>query len=149
MSTYQWQGEPVQVEFGYVNQKENLEKPLYWYNYDCHRNKVGREWEHKFALIPAVRVTAKDGYQFCLSNIAGLAFHKLINGGWPGYAHASLSGVFTEDNAPEWKITKFSEQDYAEDQNRRNKWFAKEYPEEWKRMEALKEAGRKHLSKYL
>jgi len=139
---YKWQGEPVEVKFGYVTVKENLEKPLYWYNYECNMNKVGAEWKHKFALIPAVKVIHDNG-SFLLSNQAGLAVHKLINGGWPNYTHASLDGEFKEYDAPEFAPKKFDEEEYCKIESDRNKWFAKTYPEEWKKLQALTDAGRK------
>lgn len=142
MNNYQWQGQKVKVTFGYVNVTENIEKPLYWYNYECHQNKVGAEWKHKFALIPAVKVTTENS-EFLLSNQAGLAVHKLINGGWPNYSHSSLNGKFTEDNSPVWAIKEFDEEEYCVIESARNKWFSQEYPEEWNKLKELQESYRK------
>jgi len=140
MSKYQWQGEPVQVEFGYVNQKENLDKPLYWYNYECAMNKVGAEWKHKFALIPACKVTSSNGSMFLLANMSGIGVHKLLNGGWPNYAHFSLDGEFHQSDERMWAIKSFNEDEYSERESKRRNWQKIHCPVEFERSEKLREA---------
>lgn len=147
MSKYQWQGTPARVQFGYVHQEENTDKPLYWYNYECSLERIGAEFNKRFALIPAIKVT-QGNQSFVISNYAGLGVHKLLNGGWPNYAHASLDGKFHESEERHWRILSFNEDEYAERESERNNWFAKEFPEEFKKLQALKQAGYKHLSKF-
>ncbi len=145
---YQWHGEPVSVRFGYVFQEENTEKPLYWYNFECCNKEdvnvnydedhfVARNGNH-FALIPAVEVTYGNEKSFLLANHCGIAVHKLTNGGWPGYAHFSLSGKFKEDHAPYYAIKKFDLEAYETYENKRRTWQKKNYPIEFERSEQLR-----------
>lgn len=140
-SKYQWQGQPVKVEFGYCYVNENIEKPLYWYNYECSREMDKR------ALIGAVRITTEQG-KFCLSNHFGIAVHKLINGGWPGYAHFSLDGETFEEWPDREKsmmeVRKFDLEGYEEHEAKRRTWQKKNYPEEFERSEALRRLIIKH-----
>lgn len=130
-NNYQWQGEPVKVEFGLSIVKENSEKPLWWYNFECNDSfPKGR------AAIPAIRITTNNDYSFILSNHSGIGVHKLINGGWPNYAHFSLpDDGFTKGG---FKITEFDELEYCRHEADRNKWQKENYPEEYKQVESLR-----------
>lgn len=135
---YEWQGDPVEVKFGFCKVLEVPEKPLWWYNYECSINRVRNASERRFALIPAIQVT-QYGRTFVLANHFGIGHNKLIKGGWPNHAHFSMSGCkFTEDNSPEWKRTSFYYDGYAKHEAEREKWQRENYPEEYKQIEALK-----------
>lgn len=129
---YQWHGEPVSVEFGFCMVTKNEEKPMYWYNY-----LVSISPEGKFATIPAIKITTKDGYSFCIANHHAYGIHKLIEGGWPNHGHSSLPlESFTEDNG--WKFTEFDEKGLIAFQKAQDKWQEKNFPELHKKMEAAK-----------
>jgi hypothetical protein len=155
---YQWQGEPVTVRFGYVNQQENLEKPMYWYNFECctkeeidgsfrDEHMVKANGKH-FALIPAVEVESQSGYKFLLANHFGIAVSKLIKGGWPNHAHFSLDGEFSENKAPYYAFKKFDLAGYENHENERRKWQKKTFPQEFERMEQFR-ASMRNFSKTL
>jgi hypothetical protein len=157
MKTYQWQGEPVEVQFGYVTQEENSEKPMYWYNFECYNRekleggfKPGRDvfanGKH-FACIPALKVTSKNGYSFLLANHYGIGVNKLLKGGWPNMPHYSLDGEFSESILPYFRITKFDEDGYCNHESARKDWQKKEYPEEFERLERFR-AGFKIAHKF-
>lgn len=145
---YQWQGKPVSVKFGYVNQQENVEKPMYWYNFECYTKEdengnfdddhfVKSNGNH-FALIPAIEVEAQNGYKFLLANHFGIGVSKLLKGGWPNHAHFSLNGEFTEDKAPYHAIKKFDLEGYENHESERRKWQKKTYPDHFEKMEQLR-----------
>jgi len=140
---YKWQGEPVYVRFGYVNQKENKEKPLYWYNFECYTKEqldgtfeidhmVCANGDH-FSLIPAIEVTY-NGTPFLLANHYGVGVSKLLKGGWPNHRHFSLDGDFSESNQPYFKFTKFYLEEYEHHENNRTNWQRKNYPVEFERL---------------
>jgi len=151
---YQWQGEPVETRFGYVLQQENKEKPMYWYNFECfNKQKIDDSFEpdhfvrdngNHFSLISAIEVT-QHGQTFLLANHCGIGVHKLLNGGWPNYAHFSLSGKFEEDPAPYFAIKKFNLEEYESHESERRKWQKKEYPEQFEKMERLRNSFIKRL----
>jgi hypothetical protein len=137
MSKYQWQGELVKVEFGNCIVRENKENPLCWYNYECHPNANG------LACIPAIKITTKDGDSFMLANHFGIGIHKLRNGGWPNYRHFSLDGKFS--TKPRLKYTEFNLEGFERYEAERNKWQQKNYPEEWKKLQAIRSAFNRQL----
>ena len=149
---YQWQGEPVEVRFGYVYQEENTEKPIFWYNFECNnKEELNGDFKHDhfvanngnhFALIPAVEVTYGKEKSFLLANHYGIGVHKLINGGWPTYAHFSLSGQFKESAAPYFAIKQFDLLGYEEHESKRNNWQKANFPEEYSRLESLRDTIR-------
>lgn len=147
---YQWQGEPVSVRFGYVQQEENTEKPMYWYNFECYNRAqlddtfkpdhfVHANGKH-FALIPAIEVTYNDR-TFLLANHYGIGVNKLLKGGWPNSTHFSLDGKFKESCAPYFMYTKFDLEEYERHESARRDWQRKAYPEEFERMEALRKTA--------
>jgi len=137
MKRYQWQGEPVTVTFGMMTVKKNTEKLLYWYNYECVQNAPDER-----AIILALKIEIGE-HVFYISNHCGIGVHKLLNGGWPSHAHFSLpeDGKFeaTKMNA----IYKFNEECYAQYESERRDWQKKNYPEEFKRSEALRDVIRR------
>lgn len=152
MSKYKWQGEPVKIRFGHVHLKENRERPLYWYNFECYikidinDNYIDNYGFLGTCFIPAIEVTCIDGYVFQLANHFGIGVHKLMNGGWPNYAHFSLDGKFEE---MDWQMAieykKFDEPRYARHEAERRKWQKKNYPVEFEKMEQLKRLGKNIL----
>lgn len=153
-SKYQWHGKPVKVRFGYVNQKENTEKPLYWYNFECHnRRQLDDTYQpdrmcsgdgRKFALIPAIEVT-QDGVTWVIANHYGIGVNKLLKGGWPNSSHFSLTGNFTESAEHCFKNTQFNLEEYEYHESERRKWQKENYPEEFERMEALRRGDKNIL----
>ena len=145
---YQWQGTPCEVIFGYVLQHESIEKPLYWYNFECYNRQqpddsfkedrmVSANGLH-YACIPAVKVT--QGQQsFLLANHCGIGFHKLINGGWPNYSHFSLNGKFEESNAPYFAFKKFNLEDYEHHESERNNWQRRTYAQEYAKLKEIRD----------
>lgn len=137
---YQWQGEPCKVEFGYTKVKTVLEKPMWWYNYECSLDKLG------VALIPSVKIS-QHGQEFVLANHHGIGVHKLINGGWPNYAHFSLPKTdfvsnLTWDEIQVWVFKSFDLEAYKEHESNRRKWQKLEHPEEFEKHEQLIKAMR-------
>lgn len=130
---YQWHGEPVKVKFGNCIVKENKDKPLYWYNFECYP-------EGK-ACIPALKVTTKNGQSFMISNHFGIGVYKLLKGGWPDTSHFSLDGKF--NTKPQLKITEFDPDGYANYEAEREKWQNEHYPEEYKKILSLRKMGRR------
>lgn len=133
---YKWQGDPVTVKIGFSKVCERPDKPLYWYNYECSLSKhcIGE----KTALIPAIQVT-QYGQTFVLANHFGIGHNKLIKGGWPNSTHFSMTdGQFTEDDSEEWQITEFDLSGFTAHEACREKWQAENFPEEYKKMQAIK-----------
>lgn len=140
-NNYQWQGEKVKVTFGCCKVKENIEKPLYWYNYEClwddYHNKDKRG-EFKGAFIPAIKVKHED-YEFVISNHFGVGVHKLINGGWPNYRHYSLpldgfigKDSLTIDEQIMYITREFDMASFQDHEDKRSKWQKIHYPNEFK-----------------
>lgn len=156
MSKYQWQGEPVKIELGQVILKENKDKPLYWYNFECNmRLNLNNEYEYhhssnnyKIGICDAVKIIHSNG-EFIIANHFGIGIHKLLNGGWPNYQHFSLDGKF---EATSWKenihLKKFDELGFSKHEAARRKWQKENYPEEFEKMENLKSAMRTQFKKY-
>lgn len=128
---YQWQGEPVTVEFGRSIVHENKEKPLFWYNYECNS-----EPPKGTACIPSIKVTTKDGSSFVIANHFGIGVYKLLSGGWPSHTHFSVGEDFTEDK--DFSITEFDKSCYVAYEAGRTAWQKKNFPEEYERMDALR-----------
>lgn len=153
---YQWQGEPVNVRFGFVVQYENIDKPIYWYNFECNTKQklsgeikvdhmVANDGRH-LSLIPAIEVETQSGYKFLLANHFGIGVSKLLKGGWPNHAHFSLDGEFKESKAPYFKFTSFDLEGYEAHESARNTWQKKNYPVEFERIEALRRGAQKYSS---
>ncbi|WP_420581962.1 hypothetical protein [Reichenbachiella sp.] len=132
MSKYQWQGEPVKVEFGCSTVSENKEKPLWWYNYLC--DKCGGQAE-----IPSIRITTVSGQSFVISNQFGIGVHKLLNGGWPNMTHASLPDTGFEVNEMDYKIEEFNKESWLFYNSKKDSWMKEKHPEEFERLESLRE----------
>ncbi len=151
-TVYQWQGEDVSVSFGYVYQNENLDKPSYWYNFECNNtreldgtykpNTILHTNGKRVALLPAVQVSYKSEKPFLIANHYGIGVHKLINGGWPNYAHFSLNGEFVTDAAPYFEIRQFDIRGYETHEAARKAWQKKTYPNEFAKSEALRASMR-------
>ncbi|MFA5934962.1 MAG: hypothetical protein WC827_03705 [Candidatus Paceibacterota bacterium] len=123
---YQWQGEKVKVKFGFCTPSENIEKPLWWYNYEvnCLRE-----------AIPAIMINN----DFVISNHFGIGVYKLMQGGWPNCTHFSLpKDLFMEDRAQCFRIVDFNLDEYSEHEAKRLKWQKENFPIEFEKMEALR-----------
>lgn len=135
MSNYKWQGEPVEVEFGYCVVFENKENPMYWYNYLVAISPESCS-DGKFATIPAIKVIT-DHYEFVIANHHAYGIHKLELGGWPNHGHSSLPiDSFTKSD--NFKFTEFDSKGFSNFDKSKDNWFAKNHPEEFKRMEDLR-----------
>ena len=133
MGKYKWQGEPIKTEFGYCTVEQNKGKPLWWYNYECSFFPG-----YGTAVIPAIKVTIKE-YSFCLANHFGIGHHKLINGGWPGFAHFSFpDNCFKRSNEPAFNIQSFDINGYEEHEKLRRKWEKENFPVEFEKNERLR-----------
>lgn len=129
---YQWQGEPVIVEFGYSEVKPDTEKPLMWYNYECDL-AVGTMG---IAKIPSIEITYGDS-SFVLANHFGLGVEKLRRGGWPNFPHASLpDNSFNQDNS--FVILEFDIDGIKKLDKERDAWMQKTNPEEFEKLQSLK-----------
>lgn len=141
---FQWNGEKVKdVKFGYVVQEPNEKQPMYWYNWEVAKQFENGISSGKFATIPAVQITTQTGKPFCIANIAGMGVRKMENGGmWysqPG--HFSLDGNFTEYE--ELAIYEYNHLDYVVYQAGLDKWQKENYPEDYAKLEAIKNAYQK------
>ncbi|WP_420582065.1 hypothetical protein [Reichenbachiella sp.] len=132
MKNYQWQGEPVKVEFGCSTVQENKEKPLYWYNYLC--DKGGGTAE-----IPSIRITSKSGESFVINNQCGIGVHKLINCGWPNMPHSSLPDEGFEENEIDYKFDQFNKDSYLFLKSKEEQWMKDKHPKEYAKLESLKQ----------
>lgn len=130
MNKYQWQGEAVKIKFGNCIIERNKEKPLYWYNYECHLQHGEK------ACIPVIQITTKDNQVFIIANHFGIGVHKLINGGWPNYTHFSLNGKFS--TKPQLKYAEFDLDNYSVYEAEREKWQKKTCPDEYNKMLQLR-----------
>lgn len=134
MKKYKWNGEFVKTTFGFCKVEENAEKPLWWYNYECSLTKGN-------TYIEAIKVEYK-GQEFCIANHFGIGVYKLINGGWPDKTHFSLpleTFIPNEGKTMSYLETrKFDEEKYSEHESNRHNWQKYAYPEEFKRMQSLK-----------
>jgi|GEM_PF-3125348 hypothetical protein len=148
MKKYQWQGDPVSVRFGYVNQQENSEKPLYWYNFECYTKEeidgsfkddhfVKSNGNH-FSLIPAIEVTTKQGNKFLIANHYGIGVSKLLKGGWPNHTHFSLNGTFEESGARYFAFKSFDLDAFERHESERRNWQKITYPIEFEKMEQFR-----------
>ena len=115
-----WQGEPIDVQFGWLCVAKNKDKPMYWYNFECE--------ETGFAVFFAIRIK-QHGQVWYISNEYGEGLRKLKAGGWPNLGHRSLpnDGAFERMRNPEdIAITlehEFDEVAYAEHESKREKWM--------------------------
>lgn len=152
-NTLKWQGEPIIARFGFSIVKENKDKPMWWYNFECnvHQNSYD-EYIPSYgmmgiAAIPAIEVTQHE-QTFVIANHFGIGWHKLINGGSPTYSHFSITdGKFSQDNGKEWVFKEFDEEGFVKHESERSKWQKENFPEEWQNVQALKSAMRSHLTK--
>ena len=139
---YKWQGEPVKVQFGIVFVRENEDKPIWWWNYECRGHDDGTGLK-TCALIEAVKVIHSGG-EFVIANHFGIGVSKLLKGGWPNHSHFSLPKEEFEAHGPtdlEVRlpfIIEFDEPGYANHESNRNNWQKKEYPEEYAKLEGLR-----------
>ncbi len=141
---YFWQGESVKAIFGYSRVTPNLDKPLYWYNYDCFVDDKGytSPKEKPVAIIPAIKIEYDNG-SFVIANMFGQGWHKLVNGGWPSHSHYSLPDEgFHKSNKYEYALKEFDEEVLAEYRVKADAWFKKTYPEEYEKMQRFKKLPR-------
>lgn len=131
---YCWHGEPVKTKFGYCHIKEDTERPLFWYNFECSMNRtIGH------ALISAIEVTTNCHQRFCIANHFGIGVNKLIKGGWPDCTHFSLpADTFQQDDLQIFNIRKFDEEEFSKYEAERRKWQKKNYPVEFEESEILR-----------
>jgi hypothetical protein len=124
----QWQGQDVEVKYGYCDVVTNTEKPLYWYNYHCRNNGKAR--------LNAIKVITKEGNEFVIYNRHGIGWFKLSKGGWPNEGHASLpTETFVEDNL--YKVTEYYQEAFRNEAAMREKWLEEKYPLDYKKMQSL------------
>lgn len=150
MVKFEWQGEPVKIEFGHCKVTKDEKHNLYWYNYDCDITNG-----HETAFIDAVKVTTRNGEEFCISNQNAYGVHKLRNGGWPNCGHASLPLEGFETNEPMgWKMRSWFENKefdlvgYEKQESDRRNWQKKNFPIEFEKSDKIVRAMRKRrLSK--
>lgn len=136
-NVYQWQGEKAKVRFGRYKVEEQKDKPLYWYNYEV--------LALQDPYINCVEVTSQ-GQTFYIYNGFGYGVAKLEAGGWPNMGHMSLpsdKSNFTEYTPEEWATVKFKclnedMQKFEAMRYARDTWFRQQYPEEMKKMDALR-----------
>ena len=150
---YFWHGEPVKTDFGYATVNENKEKPLFWYNFECLWNLNEGKPNYglnKSAMIPAIKVTSKDGQSFLIANHFGIGASKLKKGGWPNHNHFSLPDNAKFEGCEDlgslriiYSIREFDEENYSEHEKLRRIWQRENFPEEMKKMDSLKAAFRK------
>lgn len=132
---YEWQGEPVNVEFGVAKVTPCKERKLTWYNYNCYTDGD----ENNMACIDAIKVTTKDNYSFVISNQFGEGVNKLTNGGWPNIGHASLpleSFTHEYDSFINFNYS-YNEADHKEYLDKHRAWMKERYPEDMKFLEGL------------
>lgn len=142
---YQWHGEKVKVKFGYCYVTERLDKPLWWYNFECNWDIEEDKQIYdtvKTALLPAIKVIYED-QSFCIANHHGIGFHKLINGGWPNYRHFSLpvdtfNDALGREEAILYGIRRFDEDAFCLHESKRKDWQRINHKEEFERYEALR-----------
>lgn len=159
-SKYFWQGEPVLVEYGGVYIEENTEKPLFWYNYECNWNSdlnKPKYGDDKGALIPAIKIFYyRDHDPFIISNHFGIGVNKLLKGGSPRHTHFSFADdvkfecteylpSYTLEKA--FKITEFNEEGFSKHEASRKKWQQQNFPEEFEKLEILKNSFRNATTK--
>lgn len=135
---FQWNGLLIQqARFGYVIQEANIEKPMYWYNWEVEKQKaLGIEP----CMIPAIEVTASSGKPFTIANIGGIGIYKLEAGGMWTHPHLSLDGEFFEDEA--FAVYEFSQDDYMIYQKGLENYQREKHPQEFERLQALKKVAR-------
>lgn len=132
---YFWHGESVKTRFGYCSVKEDVERPLFWYNYEC----LSDRGTIAHALIPAIEVLTNCNQRFVIANHYGIGAYKLKKGGWPDCTHFSLpADTFQESNEPAFIIRHFNEEEFAKHEAERRRWQKKMYPEEFEKSEVLR-----------
>ncbi len=129
---YKWQGEKINVRFGYCSVKLNNNNPLFWYNYFC----ANADNDVQIEKIPAIEVMYNDEV-FCISNIHGEGHAKLINGGWPNMAHRSLpaSTFYKNDTL---RVTHYDKDAYFADEEKIKGYQRFNFPKEFSKSEALR-----------
>lgn len=127
---YKWHGKPVGVTFGICTVQKHEEKPLMWWNYEVHLGLL---------QIPVVRIQT-DTAAFMISNHFGIGVYKLERGGWPDLQHFGISGMF---KARTWGKTNFDQAGFQAREQARSAWQKENFPEEYAKVEALREAARK------
>lgn len=146
-NNYMWQGKPCKVSFGFCIVRENIEKPLYWYNFECNFDTYLQKPIHdtiKEGILIAIKVT-QDDYSFCIANHYGIGIHKLINGGWPNYRHfsapiESFKEASSKEESYAYRITKFDLEGFELYESQRTNWFKRNHPEEYQKLEMLKKS---------
>lgn len=138
-NNYQWQGIPVEVIFGRCLVHINKEKPLWWYNFECH--KTGKA---KIAALKIIYVDKHGKQEFCIANHYGIGILKLLNGGWPNCNHFSLPlDTFLSNKEDKWwyeKTTLFDEAGYSAHEAARILWQKETHPEEYERNQRFKKS---------
>lgn len=148
---YFWQGEPVKTDFGCVTVKENLDKPLFWYNFECNWNydeqkpRRGTVGDKEIA-IPAIKITTRDNYVFYIANHFGIGAHKLKNGGWPSHRHFSFDDGFIKFEGSEdlghtrvlFNFRNFDLEGFEKFEAARRNWQKENYPNDFEASENLR-----------
>lgn len=133
MSKYQWQGIGVKAEFGSTFINVNKKRPLWWSNFECSVDTIGR------VVIPVVLITIKGKDSFMIANHYGIGKHKLINGGLSSYRHFIVKSDDI-DWIPDYRYSydDFDEEAFNQHEASRNKWQQENYPKQYRETKALK-----------
>ena len=117
---YKWDGEPVQVEHVDIIVKEHKQKPLYWWNYEV--SLTGASATNK-AVISSLKITAKDGEVFYISNHFGIGLNKLRKGGmWTQASYHFDEEYIVKIQGAIHRNIKFRLDKYEEYEKGRLKW---------------------------
>lgn len=146
-SKYQWQGEPVEVEFGYASVELQKDKAFYWSNYECSISSISGR-----AVIPAVRVIPfksdkEPNEPFLIANHFGIGVVKLRSGGWPDMPHHSFPAGTHFEEGKEGRITHFKVLDYNAHEDKRDEYRRQLNPKMYEQMKAVAEGIKKFNQK--
>ena len=132
-----WQGEKIKATPVIVAVRQNVEKPLCWYNYEVHKYITENSYATDRALLEGILIEYKD-QKFCISNHLGVGINKLRKGGWPNHAHYSLPiENIVEDSYPISISTSFNLDDFLDHEAQRTKWMKDNFPIEYEKHRAL------------
>ena len=155
MSRYRWNDRPVKIEHLWVKIKENKDQPLYWYNYNVNAYGESKDW----VIMTAIEITTKEGEKFIISNHFGTGINKCRKGGCADQYHGSFRKVDiievirkNSDLYKKWSYIgdrdnnlleiniQLNEKLYVQEEQERRAWQKMYYPEEFKKLDALRKA---------
>lgn len=141
MSKYNWQGEPVQVEFGHFHAKPDETRPLAWYNFECETDPARYSTDGSCA-IDAIRFTYRDQV-IIIANHFGIGEHKLRHGGWPSHRHFSFGAGKFVPLGFKFEYGRLNELEFSEHEAKREAWMRRTDPKEFERIQLLRQASRR------